>query len=698
MNIFYLIILIVNILSTFSLGFFTYLKNKDLKHFLAFNLAITFYSSFQLLWVVSNNYKTVLMASYIVMAGITLLPYTYSIFCHELAKIKPKFIPNLLNLLFLFIFIILSFTPLIIKDVKPILSFTFWPRAGLLFPLYLGYFVINVFWGHYILLKYLVRDKRIIYILIGTFLGFLGGATNFFLFYSIAVPPVANILISVYMPLVSYAIVKHDLLDISVVIKRSVATAIIFFLIIASFSIAFLTLNFNNKALVLALTLLGLFWAFATYPTVRFLITTRARKFLKGWYAPEDVLNSISNKVEKEKSKRKIFTIIGKEIFSSLESENITLLVARKNNTQKVTHYLVLDLGLHELGQIDLPNVVFEYLIKVPEIINYKKLITKITKDLKSEILETDLTKFSEFIPLLGNRSYLLPFNSPEILEGIIVVNEKSEGKPFKDKDLTLFNLIVKQINNLLYKLTPYEKIEQEFQKNKEKLYEAQVQLVRAEKITGLARIIQNSNHEIRTPIHIINMAATNISKEVHPEVEEIQRFIHTVTSQTARALSVIENSLDLAANKSISKNKLNLNTIIEESLKLLSKDYPKINTNLQQIPDIMGIKSDLISVVINLINNAKKAMDKNGEISITTNYQKDLKQIILEISDTGCGIPPENLEKIWEPYFTTDATYGHGLGLSIVHQIIQNHNAQIQVESQINKGTTFIIKFPMFA
>ena len=87
--------------------------------------------------------------------------------------------------------------------------------------------------------------------------------------------------------------------------------------------------------------------------------------------------------------------------------------------------------------------------------------------------------------------------------------------------------------------------------------------------------------------------------------------------------------------------------------------------------------------------------MPEGGTLTIKTNLDTNANQVIIIVADTGVGIPQEDLERIWEPYFTTDKTDGHGLGLSIAHQIIQKHNGIIQVQSTVGKGTTFILKFP---
>jgi signal transduction histidine kinase len=142
----------------------------------------------------------------------------------------------------------------------------------------------------------------------------------------------------------------------------------------------------------------------------------------------------------------------------------------------------------------------------------------------------------------------------------------------------------------------------------------------------------------------------------------------------------------------------LNFNDIIEETVKLLPPSGYLLSKKLGNIPNIVGVKEDLIGVLINLINNAKRAMPDGGTLTLKTRFDENTNTVIAQISDTGIGIPSKNLESIWKPYFTTDKTDGHGLGLSIAQKTIQEHQGLIQVESEQGKGTTFILKFPITA
>ncbi|MFA5879202.1 MAG: ATP-binding protein [Candidatus Margulisiibacteriota bacterium] len=688
---------LINFFTSSALVFFLTIKKSKFIYYIFYNLSIAFWSINYFFWQISTNQSLALLFCRLLTIGSGFIPYFFIIFIVNFIGYKEKkwykFF-SLYNNLAIFFFLSASFSPLLVLKVTSTLGFLFWPEAGILYPIFLLYFFLNIIFA-LILLFSKLKDIRIRYILLASLIGYLGGATNFPLWFNIPIAPFGNILVSVYIVIVAYAITKYELMDITVVIKRWLARLIVFALIVTSFVVTILVLDYNNTLLAIALSILGLFWAYATYPAIRILITTKARKFLKGWYEPEDVLTAISKKLEKEKSRRKIFSIIAKELYNALEIEQMALLVARKNEKRELTHYILFDKNLTEHARLELNNIVIEFITKNSKMINLKNLIKGLKESYSEEEVGLAINKLKE-LGFSGKEVYFLPFISPEILEGIIIINEKTEGKPFREKDLVLFDLVIRQMENLFYKLTPYEKIEKQFELNQKKLYETQVQLVRAEKIASLARIIQNSNHELRTPMHTINMAAFNIANEAQPSVEHMQRFIHTVNMQSQRALSVIENSLELSSTKKRTPELLNLNKIIDEAIILVPRSTAEIIKKLDSVPEIMGIKSELISVVINFINNAGVAMPNGGSITISTNYEPETKEVILKIADTGTGIPAENMEKIWEPYFTTNATDGHGLGLSIVHQIVLNHKAHISVESEINNGTTFTIRFPV--
>ena len=117
------------------------------------------------------------------------------------------------------------------------------------------------------------------------------------------------------------------------------------------------------------------------------------------------------------------------------------------------------------------------------------------------------------------------------------------------------------------------------------------------------------------------------------------------------------------------------------------------MRTALSPVPRILGDAAELREVFTNLILNAVDAMPEGGMLKISSSHQGSC--VLVEVSDTGVGIPPENIAKIFEPFFTTKAS-GTGLGLSVAHDIIKDHNGTIDVQSTPEHGTRFILSFPV--
>ena len=694
----YIAISLINCITTFSLGSYVYIKKRTYLYYFLFNINHALWNLFYALYSITDNYGMALFFSRCLMISVSLIPSLYIFYCYEISEKKQPQKIKIVTILIGLFFVLISLTPLMINNVSPILGFSYWPRAGILFPLWLIWFFILTIFGHIMLIRQSYHDKRYLYILVGIYLGFFGGGANFLLFYNIPFPPIFNGFISIYVILTTWAILKHDVLGVTFVIKRWTAHAIIFLFIIASFLIANLTLGFDKQLLIFALTFLGLFWAYATYPAIRFLITTRARKFLKGWYLPEDVLTSISNNIEKEKSKRKIFSSIAEEIFNALEIENIGLVIARRDKNKALSHYLVTDRNINELGQLELNDIIIDYFTKNPKIIRFKELIKILEKEHTSAEIETELAKLKNF-GFSGKETYFLPFSAPEIFEGLIIANQKSEGKPFKDKDITLFNLIIKQVENFFYKLTPYEVIEAKYFETKEKLHNAEIQLIRSKKIEAIVHATRQCHHEVKTPLSIIRMTLNEL-----PDLAEIKKPKQEMIEEIDRAVEITNETLKLTDGASTNQvfRMVDVNHAINRATKLIPQ-YKSFTLNLNladDLPKIKAILEDIEILFTNLINNALEAMGSGGTITIASELLE--KSVQIKVSDTGKGIPPELITRIWEPYVSgtpTDAgnsTGGRGWGLTIVNRIIQDHNGTINVESEVGKGTTFIITLPI--
>jgi signal transduction histidine kinase len=150
------------------------------------------------------------------------------------------------------------------------------------------------------------------------------------------------------------------------------------------------------------------------------------------------------------------------------------------------------------------------------------------------------------------------------------------------------------------------------------------------------------------------------------------------------------------------------LKQVIEDTLLLMEKELQKyrigVEKKIENVPSILGIGNQLQRVLINMLVNARQAMPNGGTVLIQLSSEDEGRTVSLAIRDTGQGIAPEHLPKIFDPYFSTktgpDASGkgGTGLGLSACREIIESHSGRIRVESAVGRGTQFIMRFPVLA
>ena len=253
--------------------------------------------------------------------------------------------------------------------------------------------------------------------------------------------------------------------------------------------------------------------------------------------------------------------------------------------------------------------------------------------------------------------------------------------------------LTVNQFLDANGKLTGYIFIAKDITETKKLEY----QIFQAEKLAALGQLSAGMAHEINNPLFVISGRLQMLKLEALPE--KLTETIDLIDSQTNRIRKLVDQILKFARKSTSTLEAVNINEIIELALPLVNHSVSpsvkvEINKSLEKnMPKILGDTYQLEEVFLNIIINAYHAMPDGGVIKITTRNFQDLYAQI-QITDTGIGIPAVNLKNIFMPFFSTKGQ-GTGLGLSICHNIIKNHNGSIELESQVNQGTTFTIKLP---
>ncbi len=242
--------------------------------------------------------------------------------------------------------------------------------------------------------------------------------------------------------------------------------------------------------------------------------------------------------------------------------------------------------------------------------------------------------------------------------------------------------------------------LEHSFNSMVETLHRTQQELMHKENLASMGQLAAGVAHELNNPLGTILLFSDILLKETpqdDPKREDLQLIIQEAT----RCKAIVADLLNFARQQDVLSKDTDLHDLIERVIKSLrlKPDFEGIEIKRDYDPDLPTIQADpdqLKQVFINLLDNAAEAVEGCGLIEIITRVV-DPAWVEIKISDTGCGIPKENMKKLFTPFFTTKPPgKGTGLGLSIVYGIIKMHRGQISAESKANEGTTFTITLPV--
>lgn len=252
--------------------------------------------------------------------------------------------------------------------------------------------------------------------------------------------------------------------------------------------------------------------------------------------------------------------------------------------------------------------------------------------------------------------------------------------------------------------------LSEDLEKTNKELRETQAQLIQSSKMAAIGQLASGVAHEINNPLSGVLNNVQLIKMEIEEKKEfnpvDFKDILGTVEESALRCKKIIRSLLDFSRASIGQKQNISLNELIERTIALIEYEMKLENIIIQKelaakLPKIGADPQLLQQVIFNLISNAKWAIEQKsgkagGSITLKTAYEPKNESVCIYVSDTGIGIPQENLNRIFEPFFTTkDVGEGTGLGLSMAYRIIQEHKGTIEVESQLNQGATFKIILP---
>jgi two-component system NtrC family sensor kinase len=227
--------------------------------------------------------------------------------------------------------------------------------------------------------------------------------------------------------------------------------------------------------------------------------------------------------------------------------------------------------------------------------------------------------------------------------------------------------------------------------------------IMESERLALIGQLAANVAHELNNPLQGI-VTYSYLLLEKMPCENPTRESVRKIVTQADRCRDIIRGLLDFSRQRKPDKTVCNVNSVMQACVSFVEDQALFHNIEIikefeQDLPTVVIDPSQIERVFMNMIINAAEAMDGNGQLTLATRFDPVDQFIEVEITDTGQGIPKENLERIFDPFFTTkEVGHGTGLGLAISYGIIKEHGGTISVESEVGKGTAFLIRLPVTA
>jgi signal transduction histidine kinase len=239
------------------------------------------------------------------------------------------------------------------------------------------------------------------------------------------------------------------------------------------------------------------------------------------------------------------------------------------------------------------------------------------------------------------------------------------------------------------------QRLEEMVEERTKELRDAQKELVRKEKLAILGQLGGGVAHELRNTLGVISNAIYYLQTILLDADEKTTEYLEMIRAQVSSGEKVISDLLDYSRTRAADRKDTSVSDLVAEVLeKQAPPEEVKVSTNIpSDVPAVFVDSQQMVQVLVNLVTNVYQAMPEGGNLTITAQAEKD--QVYLSITDTGVGIPEENLEKLFEPLFTTRAR-GIGLGLAVSKNLVEVNGGSIEVESEEGKGSTFTVVLPI--
>ncbi len=600
-----------------------------------------------------------------------------------------------------FLLAILSLTDYVIgteyftREVKKY-SWGYSIQSGPLYPIFIVEFNLCILISFIYLIRGYINAndylrQRLKYFFIALIVSFILGSTNFFPMFGLGIYPVTSIVITVGLFFAAYSVAQHRLMDVSVFMAKGLGYLISLSVLAAPAALVIIYLEyvfFQKANFLFSLLLILIGSATAIYfNTIKERVNRAMHQIIvRDKYFYHQILEEFSRRLVTIVELNRLLHMLAETVERSMGVKHISVFLY---NSEKEIFNPAL---VQNSRDATISNIAFK--IGDPWV--------KWLKEKKEAILRAEMENFpksrerDELLRVMGELQVevCLPLIYTDRLIGFINLGHKSEEEMYYREDLNLLNTLANQVAIAIENANLYENLKK-----------SQNILRRSDRLASLGTLIASLAHEIRNPLVSIK-TFTQLLPERLDDEEFRNYFIKIASGEIDRLTSLISELLGFAKPSEPNLKGEDVNAIIDKMIVLVSTEARKKNITLNKnygtdLPLVMVDAEQIKQVLLNILLNAIQAIPGAGGIWIETRvvqipHEEVLKKYVqIEIRDSGIGIPKENIDHVFDPFFTTRQD-GSGLGLSISHQIINEHGGFIDLESEVGKGTSFRIHLPL--
>lgn len=532
-----------------------------------------------------------------------------------------------------------------------------------------------------------IKREQIIYVIVAFGIGTIGIVDYLVKYPSIQIYPFGYICALIFISIIAYAIVRHQLLDIKVIVKKTLVFAGLFIAsygVFASFaylgSTLFVNMVHNSWVAMLPSMIIVVLML---RPLESFLRTSTDKFLFQQKYDYKTLLKTFTNEVLTVLDLNDLVKTTVSKLCDILRLENAAIILRDGDNCR-----IAASIGINEEEyDVDMGECILEYFrVGKPYIL--------VTDSHDERSLEHDVK--IAVSSLKG--SFVIPFMHHNVLLGMLMLGEKKSDEDFTQDDIDILLPLARTLSIAIANAQLFEK-----------LSESQAQAAQREKMAVIGTLSAGINHEICNPLGIARgqceMFLLNLKEGLYKEktdaelLEKAADIMDKVIHETDRATLITRKLSSFAKPaKGYAEEDVRVETELNEVVSLVEHDLSLDNINIvkhiaEDIPAINADKKQLQEIFFNVVRNAAQSINSDGTITLRAFYSDN--KVVVQVQDTGEGISKENLNKIFAPFFTTkDPGKGTGLGLFIVKQIVAKNNGRIYVQSDPGEGTTFTIEF----